>query len=546
MTTFTERAKSTSTDDDSLKVNAFDAAKTAEPVVKVEATLEVATPTTVTAESVIKTEEKVAPVMQKEIVDPIDVHDSVEVKAPSVPQLGVDHIVKFQEVNPVVTDVSEADIDKMRIYTKPFQSFNVDAIGWTASLIDTGNKWDEDTPAELLSLMSPKSIFSERLAEGDFTNSLEFGGKKIGPQRPKIGTGGEIKGEAALELIKRKSTGGGSITYPLPHSGFWLTVSPPIENELVDVDHEILMSATQVGNSTFGLLLNSRSGVFSRILVHFALSKVTGSSLKLPEGLNAENLLQYISPLDYPIIINYLLSSMFMKGYPWDFTCSSSECQAKRSALVNLTRAVWFDNSAISDKQKDLLVKGRNSCRPDDVIKYRSLFAELETTSVELGDITIHFKVGTMAEFLAASDRWVNRIETSYTNVLKDYTSESKRKSYINGQIQASRMNRYRHFVARIEVDDSVITDYDTITDALDNISSINEDWNMFEAAVVKFIEDSTVAIVGIPSHKCTTCDFEPTEQKGRFKSIIPIAPDRCFFTLIQQQAVMMASLAEA
>lgn len=535
-TSFTDRARSTSADDDALqtKGNAFDVAAEEQPVVErpvVEQQV-VAGPTVeVAAESVATKPE------------PKDLEDAEEHQAPL--ELGEDHVVNYVEVNPVLTDVTEDDVDKMRIYTKPFESFNTDAIGWTASLIDTGNKWDEERPAELLSLMSPKSIFSERFAYGDYTNQLMHEDRKIGPQRPKIGTGGELTGDAAIELIKRKSTGGGSITYPLPHSGFWLTVSPPIENELVDVDHEILMSATQVGNSTFGLLLNSRSGVFSRILINFALSKVTASSLKLPEGLNVDSLLDYISPLDYPIIINYLLGSMFMKGYPWDFTCSSSECQSKRSTLINLVRAVWFDNSAISPEQRELLIKGRNSCRPDDVTKYRDMFTDAKNNSVTLGDITIHFKVGSMGDFLTASDRWVQRIEAAYTSVLKDYTSESKRKTYINGQIQASRMNRYRHMVDYIEIDDSVIRDYETITSALDNISSINEDWNLFESAVVQFIEQSTVAIVGIPTHKCTVCDFEPTEQKGRFKSIMPIAPDRCFFTLIQQQAVMMASLAE-
>lgn len=525
---FTERTRAADAGDESLQVtqNSFDKG-TASAVPEVTAHLETEVPVAETAQ-----------------VDPTDVEDT-ELN-PRELQLGEDHIVKFTEAKPVVTDATEAEIEKMRIYTKPFQSFNVDAIGWTASLIDKGNKWGEDEPAELLSLMSPKSIFTERMTTGDFSNELKHEDKSIGPQRPKIGTGGELKGDAAIELIKRKSTGGGSITYPLPHSGFWLTVSPPIENELVDIDHEILMSATQVGNSTFGLLLNSRSGVFSRILIGFALSKVTNSSLKLPEGLNTESLLEHISPLDYPIIVNYLLASMFMKGYPWDFTCSSSECKSTRSTLVNLTRAVWFDRSAINTKQRELLIRGRNNCRPEDVVKYREEFSKPELSSVELGDITIHFRVGSMAEFLTSSDRWVNRIEESYTRVLKDYTSESKRKTYINGQIQASRMNRYRHMVSHIEIDDTVIRDYETVTNALDNISSINEDWNLFEAAVVKYIEDVTVAIVGIPSHTCPTCNFEPSEQKGRFQSIIPIAPDRCFFTLIQQQAVMMASLAEA
>ncbi len=460
--------------------------------------------------------------------------------------LGPDHNVNFNEVNTIVTDVSEDDIEKLRIYTAPFKSFNVDAVGWSASLIDEGNTWDVEYTGEMMSFMAPEGMYGDRLTTGDWTNKLMWGDRAIGAQRPKIGTGGEISGASAVELITRKATGGGSITYPLDHSGFWITIEPPVESELIDLDHEILMSTTQVGNSTFGLLLNARSGVFSGLLIRFALSKVTWTSLKLPEGTDTDALLKYISPLDYGTIVNHVLVSMFTKGYPWEFTCSSSACKAKRSTLINLANAVWVDNSALTDKQLELMVKGRNSCRPDDVIKYQSLFNPVESNYVMLKDIGIHFKVGNMGDYLNSTARWIKKIELAYTNVLKDYTSESKRKSYINGQIQASRMNRYRHMVDWIEVGDSQIVDYDTITIALDTMSTVNEDWNVFEQAVIKFIEDSTIAIIGIPSHKCPTCNHLPTEQKGRFRSIIPIAPDRCFFTLIQQQAVMMATLVEA
>lgn len=397
---------------------------------------------------------------------------------------------------------------------------------------------------------NPQFLMEERMAEGDWTQSLSHAGKHIGAERAKYGNTGNLKGAAAVEMIRRRSGNGTTIAFPLLRSGIWLTMRPATEQELVDLDYRLTSNENAVGRSTAGMLLDAGAGSYAEALIELALSLVIDSNItNRAEGLAAA-LRKRIDVLDYGDLIAHMLISQYPDGYPWEFTCSNPRCNhVVTGKRINFARMIWRDKASLTEHQLTELIKRRNSISDDEIAKYKDDFKLTDKDKVTLkhANLTIHFRTTTLDDYITSSRGWIKNIENRYTTSLTKYHSEAQRAQFVSSQTQINRFAKYVHIIDKITFDDcdAEITDRATIEEAIGAIDPTTTDFEDFEEAAITYIEANTLSVFGYPSQTCNSCGVEPETPDGRFKSIVPIAPDRTFFTLAQLKTWAMTKLGE-
>jgi len=455
--------------------------------------------------------------------------------------------VKYEEGRPVI---EERELKGALSYLPHFKFYN-QGLDVAINTITKGNI-DKD----IVQFYTPKLVLADALARkgSEWNQHIKHGEKLIGPQRPRLkSVGGHLAGKAAIEMVRNVSGSGGSLTYQLPHTGITLTMRPPLESACIDLEFKISQAATQVGLATTGLLLNNRSGVFSDIFIDFALEHITSANISAGADELPSLLKEYIDPFDYGPLIWGLMATKFPNGHPWEFTCVSETCGATREAVINFARMLWIDKSSLTEKQLDVLANGQRVLTEQQLLDYREEFKTNDSSVVTLTHgIKVHFGRSTMAEYTRSAGQWVADIERHYTNALSNYTTEARRQQYLQSQVQARRMSKYEYMVEKLSIPTGIEGEYDIIdgrddiTEALRELSTISDDYNVFEEGAIDFIDQGTVSMVAYPAHKCGSCGFEPETSEGTFRSLVPIAIDRLLFMLVQQRNMVMSSLGDA
>lgn len=452
--------------------------------------------------------------------------------------------VNFIEDKPAIVEElkgREVLLDRLNIFSYP--------LAVTAELREKAGKPINRDDANMTALYTPKLLFSDRLEVpgSEWVQELSHGGTKIGVQSPRFGSSGNVvAGPTALDMLKKVSGIGTAITFPLYHSGIWITLQAPVEAELVNFDFKLTMEKTQVGLSTTGQLLNARSATFSGALIDFILDHVTATNVaNLADGMKAA-LRSRIDMLDYSTLVWGILVTMYPNGYPWIFECVNTDCGHRREAVLSLPRINWVDKTALTETQVEMLVKHRKSITDDELVKYREQFklTDKSVVALETG-VRIHLRRVSIDQYIESATKWVDVIERQHTTALSNYSTEAEREAYLRSQIQARYMRKYEHFVDHIELPDGlVIQDRETIAQSLEVLSTTNEDFTLFEKGVLDYIEANTIAVVGYPAAECPQCRKVPETTEGRLRTIVPISVDKVFFTLTRLRTQAMAQLA--
>ena len=402
---------------------------------------------------------------------------------------------------------------------------------------------------------TPKLIMNDRLTQpgSDWQQTINYGEHRIGVRAPRYNTsGGIVSGKNAITLLKRISGIGTSISIPLWHSGIWITLSAATEAELINFDFKLAMEKTQVGLSTTGQLLNARSAVFSGTLIDFILEHVTSTNVaNLADGIAAA-LRDRIDMLDYSTLVAAFMITMYPNGFPWIMECVNPNCSHREEVTLNLARMIWTDKTVLTDKQMDMMARKANSITDDELKTYREEFKLTDKATATLSSgVKFHFRRPSIADYIDSATQWVSVIEKQQTTALSNYATERERESFLRSQVQARFMRKYEHFVDKIEIPDPnggdeslMVVDRETITEALEALSTANEDFVDFEEKVLEFVEANTITVIGYPAVDCTLCKQVPQTAEGRLRTIVPVAIDRAFFTLTRQRTALMGQLA--
>ena len=378
---------------------------------------------------------------------------------------------------------------------------------------------------------------------------LNYGNTKIGQSAAAVNFAeGEIlSGEQALQAAQRHIGIGGDFTTVLPHSGFWLTMKPPMEESILELHRQINQIKTEVGRKTYGLLLGAESGLVNELFVRFALTSMKRNSIK-----DVDNILDTMSVHDINILIWGYLCTIYPNGFNHRAACmaDTTKCQHVEEDLINVRRLFHMDKTRFTDTMLAHLSSTAAGSMPlAKIAEYRAEMKKIEERRIvvnegEHDEVSFDLRVPSAREYFESTHRWIDSIGDKVIEALGADSSFSERNTLINEHAASTQMRKFAHWVERIHIGGGIVDrsvsgaqGIENILDAFSTSVSLRED---FSEKVQEYIKDTCMSLVGIPDFKCSKCgEYQISEKETSplHRSIVGIDVAMTFFTVLVLRA---------
>jgi hypothetical protein len=102
-------------------------------------------------------------------------------------------------------------------------------------------------------------------------------------------------------------------------------------------------------------------------------------------------------------------------------------------------------------------------------------------------------------------------------------------------------MRQYSQWVESIEFNSNIIEDKETIESTFSILSSDDNVRDEFIQEVTKYINESTISVIGIPAYDCPNCGAPQEKVEGvstypKLVNILPLEVVQLFFALLAQK----------
>ena len=405
---------------------------------------------------------------------------------------------------------------------------------------DFSAKWLSTFEAALQSVAYNEAFkaTTERPA-ADFRQKIDssVGPLYMGMAKAKVGANQRLAGENLRMMIRQELNLGGTYNIPLWHSGFWVRFKAPSESAILDLYRDLTEEKVSLGRATYGLIFSNNTSYSSAAMLSFCEEHVNSTSLALPEG---DSIRKHISVLDIPTLFWGMVCSIWPTGFQYQRGCTADpdNCNHVVEELLDPSKLLWVDKSLLTARQVAHMTKRDKGAMTIESVKlYRDEFLNGQPKSIKFNDnLSLVIAVDSALEHVESGYRWVSSIEDNYTSAM--IQDEKTRDEYIIRQAKTTVMRQYAHFVKSITYMDNEYTDRQEIEDVVSDISSDDQVRKIFQDEIKQFIDESTVAIIGVPTYKCPACGKEQrAEREGKhLKGIIPLEVMSNFFTLAVQK----------
>ena len=381
-----------------------------------------------------------------------------------------------------------------------------------------------------------------------FRQGIEYNNQRYQAQAPKLkNTENEnLKGERAVLRVLRQLGLGTTFQVPLWHSGIWVTLKPPTESEIIELNRLLINEKIRMGRYTYGLIYSNTTAYTIDILVDFIISHIYTTTVK-SEELPISSLKNFLSVQDLFTLIWGFACTMYPKGFQYQRACLTDpeKCHHVLEEKLNLSKLLWTNNNVLTDWQKSHMASRQPFDRDLSAVKkYRDEMLSLKSRRIKLskeGDETelyITLKSPMVSDYISEGHKWISGIIDKIKNSVVSIDDDIERNNIVQRFAQSTSMRQYTQWVESIELDTNIINDRETIETTLDIMSADDYIRDTFIEKVVNYINDSTMAVVGIPTYNCPKC---ASEQKGEiinneFTNIIPLDVVQLFFGLTTQR----------
>lgn len=371
----------------------------------------------------------------------------------------------------------------------------------------------------------------------EWDNEPMFENAKLRGGYPSLAKGGSFNTPEAKKVIIRSALGlGNHVSFPLWHSGFWLTLNPTSEGALIELNRRIAEHRISVGRKTYGLLYAAETALTTQELCSFAIDLIYETNVKDIDKEN--NIFDLISLLDLPLLIAGLASVVWPAGFKMHRYCVAdpASCRHEITEKVSIPRLVFADKTRFGEEQmRQMAERGRNSISIDRIRNYQTSGHVPRISNVKIGELLINFKIPTLADFFSNSLQWAASIENTYATAVA--YDEKKRAEVIGSHQKATALRNWTHIVASIQVGDTIINDKETIESTLQDMSSSSNHRETFTKAAKEFIENATSAVVAIPTYDCPACGrHQAVSNPFNLPELIVLDPISVFFYLLHQR----------
>lgn len=406
------------------------------------------------------------------------------------------------------------------------------AIAENARWMATAGAGLADTP-----LADMNASLSDR--EGSLWEQVvHVNGRALGISRPKIGDGDNaiLRGTAARTRMRSQLGMGTEYRVPLWHSGFWITVRSPGEDQLLELDRKLSEEKIALGRATTGLLYSNASVFNVNHITQFVLDQIVSTTLKNGTRTNIERL---ISIHDIQTLAWGMACAVWPNGFQYARAILGKVPAENRvvEGKINVSKLQWTDTAAFTETQLAHMANITTGAMTDDaVIGYQKTFAKRMERRVELRDGTaVTLQVPSLQDHVTVGQRWVNDIVTMTDKVFGMDQDPDARRAYISNQGKATMLRQYAHWIKYAEMGtsstDQENRDEEALAGILDDLSSDDTIRNAILKAVSVYAEDTTVSFIAVP-----TADEREENIFAPHPHLLPLDALSTFFTLLRQK----------
>lgn len=399
---------------------------------------------------------------------------------------------------------------------------------------------------ESQTLANDKDIGNEILASDDWVNEVNYSDKTICIDKIPVKGTGKLTGTAAIAKFSSALAVGEYITIPLYHSGFNITIKPPYDDDIVNLDLALSNNEIKLGRSTSTLVYSNYSVVYTRILTDFIISHLVSTTLDVPNDVNIADM---ISVNDfYPMLIG-MLAAMNPKGYTFIKSCVNTVkledevpiCNYSVTGTVNPMLLLRVNKKDLTQSMLEQMSKKQpNSVTIDNVKEYQLSLSKLKEKVITIGnsdtDIKLTLKVPTLGGYIDNGEAWVDNIISKTEAMFTEADKPEQKNVKIRNTLNAVILGVYNIYISRIELitdsDRSYADERADIDNLLDMFSVDDSLLNPYIQEVRDYITNSKIAIVATSKYICPNCKKEQPGGSGAFKEFIPLNALEHFFDL--------------
>lgn len=394
-------------------------------------------------------------------------------------------------------------------------------------------------------------IYDKQLNEDRsvFCNKIVFGDKSLTIKNLEM-SNENISPKTAVARFTKFINAGEVEQVPLWHSGFWVTIKPPKQKDIILLEQEIADNQIKLGRETGSLIYSNYSVIVNRIVTMFIARHITEHTVKL--DATTDNLLDYINVQDLNTLILGILSSVYPKGLEYTKVCRNNLivndgvklCNNILKATLDTKKLLFVNRQALSKDMLDHMAKRRpDSVSLDAVKEYQRKMSCLAPRTVKVldGTVEVTLENPSLSKYIDTGDKWVESLIREYEATLTGTVDVSEKNLKISTIALSLYLGMYNSFVKSIkfEGDDRTYTDQETIDAMLERLSEMHDGVKPFMDEMNKYIAESAVAIVATPAYECSDCgksDKETeTELKSGFDNLVPLNMTQLFFALSAQ-----------
>lgn len=457
---------------------------------------------------------------------------------------------KFEQTHKVFSDFDEKQFELTEVISGP-SDYNTNIPPRMEGVIFNNDDEKVNEWARTIAQGAETTSYGEQFVDSlknpdaDFAQEIDVNGTKLAltQKRLKAVSNQELDGEKAIMFVRNTFGLGTYVDVPLFHSGFWVTLKAPSENEILELHRQITQDKIELGRATYGLVFSNQVIYFVNRLLDFALNNIQSSSIKTNKDIK-----DFIYSHDIPVLIWGIACTIWPNGFKYQRPCldNPGECNHVTTELLNLHKLLWINKSQLNDWQKThMSSKSSASVSEEDVIRYRKelLNNQPRVSVVNKNDQEISFKlrVPTATEWINEGTSWVNGIVETVTSTLSSTSSVSERNTHIIDKAKATSLQQYSHWVEEIEIETNVIKKKEAVYNTLGALSADDFIRDKFILSVKKYIDDTVISLIGVPSYNCPKCN-KPQDNidntSPNFVNIIPIDVYTTFFIPLVQRVI--------
>ncbi len=388
----------------------------------------------------------------------------------------------------------------------------------------------------------------------EFVNDIQYGDTNLNMRGISVKHQGVMSGNVAVTKFAANMGIGETKHVGLWHSGIWVTIRPPKDTDVMNLEIALASNQIKLGRDTNTLIYSNYSVVFNRMVADFIVSHIIDTSVKLPDDVDLKEL---IKVQDFYILIAAMVSTIYPEGYPIIRNCKNSlvieddvpKCTFSVTGDVNPMKLQRTSKKTLTAGNLLHMSKKRpNSVDIKEVTEYQNSLSCNQETSFDIvasnGNKTIvTIQSPSLASYIDNGEEWIESIIKKSEELVADSDTDEEKDKKLRDTLSAVVLGVYNIYVTKLTAEDgSTVVDRVTINEVIDLLSGDEAILTTYIKEIREYINKKVISIIATANYICPTCKEEQKDkgETGTFKEFLPINVIEHFFDLVALRTSMM------